>query len=368
MALTSSEEQRWLFERLVAWAQRARLCGPAEAAILIADGDVAASRHHWLRHLRADARLAARLVRLAASAAVSSAPGPRGMGAPRPALRVGPAVPPELAPLDEALGRLGPVLARRVMVEDLVSRLFPMRPGAVTRLMGVRRHSLAVAVGAAAAARDAGCLVPGELFLAGLLHDVGQVALLEHGGGAYRELVDSTPAAELSRVEVETLGFDHGVLGAAMVAALGLPQPLVSTIRDHHRFRERLEGVAVGAHLRRVACLTLGEALAMGLGFSQDGREEGGSALEVAAGLAGSPAAAILGLEPRRLRRLARDADEAMGAITRSLAVGGQARGVDQGLRTLWGDGGPIWQEDGPLGGWPAAVAAHTPSLLQRLV
>jgi len=73
-------------------------------------------------------------------------------------------------------------------------------------------------------------------FIAGLLHDIGSLAM-------YRQIPDSAAAilrrarneiAPLHSIEQETLGFDHGEVGAELMQAWHLPPSLVEAIRFHH--------------------------------------------------------------------------------------------------------------------------------------
>lgn len=73
-------------------------------------------------------------------------------------------------------------------------------------------------------------------FIAGLLHDIGSLAM-------YMQIPDSAAAilrrarteiAPLHGIERETLGFDHGEVGAELMHAWHLPDSLIEAIRFHH--------------------------------------------------------------------------------------------------------------------------------------
>lgn len=73
-------------------------------------------------------------------------------------------------------------------------------------------------------------------FIAGLLHDIGSLAM-------YMQIPDSATTilrraraeiAPLHGIERETLGFDHGEVGAELMQAWHLPDSLVEAIRFHH--------------------------------------------------------------------------------------------------------------------------------------
>jgi hypothetical protein len=87
--------------------------------------------------------------------------------------------------------------------------------------------------------RDArrGPIAPDEAFVAGLLHDVGKMALeacaprdaLARVGDQAR-----TENVPLYMAEASILGVDHARAGAALAEKWNLPAPLVSALRWHH--------------------------------------------------------------------------------------------------------------------------------------
>lgn len=77
----------------------------------------------------------------------------------------------------------------------------------------------------------------GDLFLAGLLHDIGKNII-------YRNLSEDVLAELYNRdratyddtyAEMEHLGIDHTTLGGRLLAAWGFPLPLQIAVRYHHR-------------------------------------------------------------------------------------------------------------------------------------
>jgi HD-like signal output (HDOD) protein/GGDEF domain-containing protein len=75
--------------------------------------------------------------------------------------------------------------------------------------------------------------IPGdEPFLAGLVQDIGLLALVQHLGEPYLRLLElaETRGGSLLDHELETLGFDHAVLSARLLAHWGLPAPLCAAI------------------------------------------------------------------------------------------------------------------------------------------
>ncbi|MEI9973617.1 MAG: HDOD domain-containing protein [Ignavibacteriota bacterium] len=96
-------------------------------------------------------------------------------------------------------------------------------------------HSVAVAELAEQLACVAGGVDPGEAYLAGLLHDVGRIALREaalYDAARVQGLVESgCPATYAEELILRT---DHAELGAQIAREWRLPEPLAVAIRQHH--------------------------------------------------------------------------------------------------------------------------------------
>jgi HD-like signal output (HDOD) protein len=76
-----------------------------------------------------------------------------------------------------------------------------------------------------------------DAFLAGLLHDIGRVALVFQLGRRYRESTMercSNPDTSLLDVEREVLGFDHAQLGSTLMQSWKLPSFLADVAAMHH--------------------------------------------------------------------------------------------------------------------------------------
>ena len=136
-----------------------------------------------------------------------------------------------ISTLSKAIVRLGFATAQKVITSAALRPLFSSR-----RLQDAWQHSLEVADLAEQLACQTGAIDPGEAYLAGLLHDVGRIALL------------SLPVYDLARLrgleeggcgsayaENLLLRTDHAALGARIAASWGLPDAMVSAIRQHHR-------------------------------------------------------------------------------------------------------------------------------------
>lgn len=85
---------------------------------------------------------------------------------------------------------------------------------------------------------------PDDFYTCGLLHDLGQVVLLDGMGESYVRLLKTAAERNLPRYVAETrvLGYNHTELGALIAERWSLPDPVCNAIRGHHGPREAVEG------------------------------------------------------------------------------------------------------------------------------
>ncbi len=91
----------------------------------------------------------------------------------------------------------------------------------------------------AAAARIIGGACGSErspsLFTAGLLHDIGRIALLETVPELYKKVPSDLSGNELIEAEQKTVGITHTEAGYELATNWGLPKEIAEPIRHHHR-------------------------------------------------------------------------------------------------------------------------------------
>jgi putative nucleotidyltransferase with HDIG domain len=103
---------------------------------------------------------------------------------------------------------------------------------------GLWRNSLRIALAADAIAWHTGAVPSAVAYTAGLLCDVGKLALgtfLESQADAVMDWQLAHPGSQFVEAERAVLGLDHAELGALMVDDWGLPQDIVEAVRTHHR-------------------------------------------------------------------------------------------------------------------------------------
>jgi putative nucleotidyltransferase with HDIG domain len=97
-------------------------------------------------------------------------------------------------------------------------------------------HSIASGVLARRLARDLGYRVSGEVFVGGLLHDMGVSVVHRYFKNEYKRIIEIARETDLTFVEAEesVLGVTHADVGGWLAERWNLPDHLVEAIAHHH--------------------------------------------------------------------------------------------------------------------------------------
>ncbi|MBI5949213.1 MAG: HDOD domain-containing protein [Chloroflexi bacterium] len=150
----------------------------------------------------------------------------------------------EVTSVQEALVVLGFVQARNVAISSAITSAYaPDSLNALFRISAFWRHSLAVAFRASELASHARNLDGPSAFTAGILHNMGRLAMFHADPAGLDQAVAVAIASgrALEDVEWEMLEYDHAVLGAMLAEKWRLPVEIRDAIVGHHH-GERGEG------------------------------------------------------------------------------------------------------------------------------
>lgn len=138
--------------------------------------------------------------------------------------------------IENCLQALGTRLVRSLATCLSVQSLFDERTATrVIDLSAFWTHSLLTAELSRSLAASSAYPRPDEAYLAGLLHDVGQLLLLSALGGPYLQILVACPSeAALSAMESERLGVHHGEIGTWLADQWQLDSSLADGILFHH--------------------------------------------------------------------------------------------------------------------------------------
>jgi HD-like signal output (HDOD) protein len=126
-------------------------------------------------------------------------------------------------------------------------------------------HGLAAGVAARMLAERISHELGEDAFIAGLLHDIGRVALVAQMGREYETRILAPATREgvpLHEKEGEILGFDHRAIGSALMASWTLPPFLANVVEMHHD-----AGIVPGDQFF-VAAVALADSFSTSLGFN----------------------------------------------------------------------------------------------------
>lgn len=101
---------------------------------------------------------------------------------------------------------------------------------------GYVRHSITCGVICRTIASVEGRVNPAELYVSGLMHDVGIVVLYRYFREEWDRVLGLMEGHGLSRMEAEreVLSFDHGGLGAELLDLWSIPKAITDGVRFHH--------------------------------------------------------------------------------------------------------------------------------------
>ncbi|MGA8181412.1 MAG: HDOD domain-containing protein [Desulfobacterales bacterium] len=104
------------------------------------------------------------------------------------------------------------------------------------------KHSLAVAVTSKFLAEKTGIHSADDCFVAGLLHDMGKIVLLQHFKDLFQKVWLTVKGNGLSFYEAEKseIQIDHARIGGYLARKWQLPAALVDAIRYHHNVKSNV--------------------------------------------------------------------------------------------------------------------------------
>ncbi len=145
----------------------------------------------------------------------------------------------EVSSISTAIGLLGFGAVRSIAIAASLTRMF--RAGALPGGFDARdvwKHSIAVATAARQLASRVAGVDPSDVFLAGLMHDIGIIIELQSCREGFSEAIAAVAADPLlafRAAEQEALGATHEAFGEALCVAWRFPASLQRVTGYHHR-------------------------------------------------------------------------------------------------------------------------------------
>ncbi len=167
----------------------------------------------------------------------------------------------------EGVSKIGIKQIRDLALATTVMDMFKGLPEDLVNMRSFWEHSMGCGVGSRVLSGLVKVPSPERLFVGGLLHDIGRLAMYLAIPNEAREViqrVNETGEYDL-KVEQELLGFDHAELGSALLRSWQIPPGIVEMVQFHHR-----PGTAQLAP-QEVALIHLSDVIISGLGIGSSG-------------------------------------------------------------------------------------------------
>ncbi len=177
----------------------------------------------------------------------------------------------QVSSIQDATMLLGLTRVKSVAVGIAMMSTMKRHPTGLLNMQQLWLHSLGVALGMRILARAMPSRtrpLDDEIFLCGLLHDIGFMVLdyldAELSDTLQRKLA-AEPARDVSEIEAEVVEVSHGEMGAQLARHWDLPERIISVLRYHHT--PDVEEAAPGQPL--VSLLNLAEKLLPSFGIHE---------------------------------------------------------------------------------------------------
>jgi HD-like signal output (HDOD) protein len=152
----------------------------------------------------------------------------------------------QITRVEDAILRVGPFDLWALLISTEVKSLFfGIRPDLMD-MNSFWRHALFTACACRILAEQQRLGSAGDLFVAGLLHDIGKLLFLQLMPIEYVEVIHRRNGGdEGAELEVERLGISHAQLGARLFETWQLPEALITLTAGHHSTAPASEPLAL---------------------------------------------------------------------------------------------------------------------------
>ena len=167
----------------------------------------------------------------------------------------------EIDTVSRAVMVIGTRRVRDLVLATSAVKMFDGIPNQLMNMADFWLHSIYCGLIARYLGTEAGLREPDSLFVAGLLHDIGQLVMYsqypEPASRALEQSLDDVNPLPLYLCEHDQLGFDHAQLGGLLARRWQLPTLLVESLEFHH------QPARAEAHPQQVAMVHIANTLAV---------------------------------------------------------------------------------------------------------
>lgn len=141
-----------------------------------------------------------------------------------------------IATVDLAIIIMGLNTIKEIVIGMLVDKFFSRTPSYLFDINSFWNYSLFCGSTARLLARKTKYKKAGEAFVAGLMHDIGILILIQYFTTEFKEIKTLVDSGKFNMIQAEevVIGTNHAEIGAWMAEKWSLPEQLVNCVRLHH--------------------------------------------------------------------------------------------------------------------------------------
>lgn len=176
----------------------------------------------------------------------------------------------QVTTLNKAVMILGFNTVKNLALSVSIHSLFKERPGSPIDVKGLWLHSLGSAVATKIITENIYKKLGEEVFLFGILHDIGKIAFINAMPQEYEKVLVLVRDKQMPQADAETevLGFTHQRLGSQLIENWKFPDNIVQAVKYHHEPQLKTEKIDPQAK-DLIRALFLGNQLAKALRLGQ---------------------------------------------------------------------------------------------------
>lgn len=138
--------------------------------------------------------------------------------------------------ISEAISRVGKDRLRRLMASTTATNVFANVESDIVAMDNYWHHSVCCALACESLARQSDLEAPQRLFIAGLMHDIGQLVIYQVLPDLAIEVLRKAGEQESYRyrMEQEIIGITHAAVGQELLSRWQLPMLVQKVVEFHH--------------------------------------------------------------------------------------------------------------------------------------